>query len=78
MDNSLQGEPPQGEVTEKDIQDLFVFDEEKIGILPDKEKGPFEVVEQKMEGQTGNTGSGAGAPTDERRDRGGLLHTWLM
>jgi hypothetical protein len=69
MGDSLQGEPPQGEVTEKDIQDLFVVDEEKIGILSDKEKAPFEVAKQKkdMEGQTGSTGGGEGAPTDEKR-----------
>jgi hypothetical protein len=76
MDNSLQGEPPQGEVTEKDVQELFVFEEEKIGILSDKEKAPFEVAEQKtdMEGQTGNTGNGAGAPTDEKRPSPYLAH----
>ena len=68
MGDSLQGEPPQGEVTEKDIQDLFVVDEEKIGTLSNKEKAHFEVAKQKkdMEGQTGNTGSGEGAPTDEK------------
>ena len=68
MGDSLQGEPPQGEVTEKDIQDLFVVDEEKIGTLSNKEKAHFEVANQKkdMEGQTGNTDSGEGAPTDEK------------
>jgi hypothetical protein len=59
MGDSLQGEPPQGEVTEKDIQDLFVIDEEKIGTLSNEEKAPFEVAKRKkdMEGQAGSTGT---------------------
>jgi hypothetical protein len=74
--DSLQGEPPQGEVTEKDIQDLFMFDEEKIGTLSNKEKAHFEVAKQKkdMEGQTGNTGSGEGAPADEKLPSPYLAH----
>jgi hypothetical protein len=67
MGDSLQGEPLRGEVSEKDIQDLFVIDEEEIGTLSSKEKATFGVTKQKkdMEEQTGNTGGGKGAPTGE-------------
>ena len=63
-------------MTEKDIQDLFVIDEEKITTLSSKEKAPFEVAKQKkdMEGQTGNTGNGEGAPTDEKLPSPYLAH----
>jgi hypothetical protein len=60
MGDSLQGGTPQGEVSEKDIQALFVIDEEEIEALSGKEKAPFEVTKQKedTEEQMGNTGGG--------------------
>jgi hypothetical protein len=71
---SLEGKL--GEVTEKDIQELFVFDEEKMGTLSAEEKAPFEVSELKedREWQSGNTGNGAGAPTDEKLPSPYLAH----
>jgi hypothetical protein len=71
---SLEGKS--GEVTEKDIQELFVFDEEKMGTLSAEEKAPFEVYELKedREWQSGNTGNGAGAPTDEKLPSSYLAH----
>jgi hypothetical protein len=90
MDNSLQGGPPQGEaqisstptnlegepgeVTEKEIQELFM--EEKIGTLTDEEKAPFELAKLRKDSecQSGNTGNGAGASTDEKLPSPYLAH----
>ena len=59
MGDSLQVGPPQGEeeVSEKDIEALFVIDEEEIETLSGKDKAPFEVTKQKrdVEEQRGNT-----------------------
>ena len=69
MGDSLQVGPPQGEeeVSEKDIEALFVIDEDEIETLSGKDKAPFEVTKQKrdVEEQRGNTGDGEGADSKE-------------
>jgi hypothetical protein len=62
MGDSLQGGTPQGEegVPEKDIEDLFVIDEEEIETLSGKDKAPSEGTEQ-----MGNIGDGEGADSKE-------------
>jgi hypothetical protein len=69
---NLEGEP--GEVTEEAIQELFK--EEKIGMLSDEEKAPFEGAEQKkdIECPSGNTGNSEGIPTDEKLPSPYLAH----
>jgi hypothetical protein len=62
MGDSLQGGTPQGEegVPEKEIEDLFVIEEEEIETLLGKDKAPSEVTEQ-----MGNIGDGKGADSEE-------------